>query len=146
MNKNLAYFKKIIENDGHKFTKQKESILKFLVNSKQHFNAEEIYAKVKESNIGLATVYRSLKEFSKLGIVKVINVNGINYYEMKIFSRNPLHIHFKCSKCNDIIDIDDKELNFQYVKLNEKIALNNNLDIYDVNIMFTGLCSKCREE
>lgn len=55
-------------------------------------------------------------------------------------------MHFKCSKCNDIIDIDDKELNFQYLKLNEKIALNNNLDIYDVNIMFTGLCSKCREE
>lgn len=72
MNKDVAYFKKIIENDGHKFTKQKESILKFLVNSKQHFNAEEIYAKVKGTNIGLATVYRSLKEFSKLDIVKLI--------------------------------------------------------------------------
>jgi hypothetical protein len=31
--------------------------------------------------------------------------NVINYYELKIYSKKSLHIHFKCSNCNSIIDI-----------------------------------------
>lgn len=65
---------------------------------------------------------------------------------MKIFSGKPLHIHFKCYKCNSIIDIDSHNLNSDYLKLNRKIEIDNNLEIYDSNIMFIGLCSNCREE
>ena len=53
---------------------------------------------------------------------------------------------FKCYKCNNIIDIDSQSLNFDYLKLNKKIEIENNLEIYDSNIIFIGLCSKCREE
>ena len=69
--------------------------------------AEEIYQRVKNDKIGLATVYRSLKLFERLGIVKEIPMDGVKYYELKIYSKKPLHIHFKCSNCNVIIDIDD---------------------------------------
>ncbi len=69
-----------------------------------------------------------------------------NYYEMKIFSGKPLHIHFKCYKCNSIIDIDSQNLNFDYLKLNKRIEEESNVEIYDSDIMFIGLCSKCRED
>ena len=46
-------------------------------------------------------------------------------------SGKTLHIHFKCSKCNGIIDIDSQSLNFDYLKLNKKIEI----EIYDSNIM-----------
>ena len=29
---------------------------------------------------------------------------------MKIFSKKPIHIHFKCNKCNNIKDIKNEEL------------------------------------
>ena len=73
-----------------------------------------------------------------------INVDGVNYYEMKIFSGKPLHIHFKCSKCNSIIDIDSKSFDLDYLRLNNKIERDNNLVIFDSNIMLIGLCNKCR--
>lgn len=146
MKDDLGPFRKILETKGYKFTLGKQIILKTILDNKTHLNAKEIYEKIKEKNIGLATVYRALKVFNQLGIVKEININGTSYYEMKIFSGKPLHIHFKCYKCNRIIDIDSQNLNYDYLKLNRKIEEENDLEIYDSNIMFLGLCNKCREK
>jgi Fe2+ or Zn2+ uptake regulation protein len=146
MEKDLIYLKKIIKDNGYMFTRQKEYILKTLIKSTIHLSAEEIYNNVKKYSVGISTVYRSLKVFSKLNIIKEISVNGTSYYEMKIFSGKPLHIHFKCVKCDSIIDIDNKSLEIDYLKLNNKIQKENNLIVYDANIMLIGLCNKCRED
>ncbi|MGV8982915.1 Fur family transcriptional regulator [Clostridium sp.] len=144
MNDDLISFRELLKKNSYEFTIQKQVILRTILDNETHLNAKEIYEKVKDKNIGLATVYRALKVFNELGIVKEININRISYYEMKIFSGKPLHIHFKCYKCNSIIDIDSQRLNVDYLKLNKKIETENNLEIYDSNIMFIGLCSKCR--
>ncbi|WP_331496648.1 Fur family transcriptional regulator [Romboutsia sedimentorum] len=145
MDKELMHFKKIIENSGYKFTKQKQYVLKALIKSHIHLSAEQIYQNLKTDSVGLATVYRNLKTFKELKIIKEININGTNYYEMKIFSGKPLHIHFKCNKCNSIIDVDNKSVVLDYLKLNNKIEKENNLMIVDADIMLIGLCNKCRE-
>lgn len=46
---------------------------------------------MKDTKIGLATVYRSLKVFVKLDFVKQMPRNDVNYCELKIFSKKPLH-------------------------------------------------------
>jgi Fur family ferric uptake transcriptional regulator len=71
-------------------------------------------------------------------------MDGVNYCELKIYSKKPLHIHFKCSNCKDIIDIDDTYINLDYIKLNQKIEIERGLEIRDVNITLFGLCEKCR--
>ncbi|AOR24153.1 Fur family transcriptional regulator [Clostridium taeniosporum] len=146
MDKNISFYKSLIKKHGYKFTLQKRIILKEIINSSTHLSVKEIYDRVKNKRIGITTIYRSLKVFNELGIVKEINVDGTNYYEIKIFSGDPLHIHFKCSKCNSIIDIEDKDLNLDYIKLNRKIEEKNNLEIDDLNIMLIGICSKCKED
>ena len=146
MNNDLMFLKKIMEKSGYRFTTGRRTILETILDSKTHLNVKEIYEKVKEKHVGSATVYRALRIFNELGIVKKININGISYYEMEIFSKKPLHMHFKCFNCNSIIDIDSESLNFEYLRLNKKVEAENDLEIYDLNIMFIGLCSKCREE
>lgn len=146
MKDDLVSFQKLLEKNGYKFTMGKRIVLKTILDSKTHLNVKEIYDKIKQHNIGIATVYRALKVFNELGIVKEININGTSYYEMKIFSKKPLHIHFKCLKCNSIIDIDSQSINFDYLKLNKRVEAENNLEIYDSNIILVGLCSRCREE
>lgn len=146
MDKDLIYFRKIMKNNGYKFTTQKQIILDILIKSGVHLKAEDIYERIKNYSIGLATVYRTLKIFKELSIIKEININGTNYYEMKIFSGKPLHIHFKCAKCGNIIDIDDKYLNVEHLKLNKSAEEKYNLSICDANIMLVGLCSRCRED
>jgi Fe2+ or Zn2+ uptake regulation protein len=56
---------------------------------------------------------------------------------MKIFSGKPLHIHFKCSKCDSIIDIDDKLINLEYIKLNKVVEEIGNVEVNDVDIVLT---------
>ncbi|WP_199533610.1 Fur family transcriptional regulator [Romboutsia maritimum] len=146
MDKDLMDLKKIIEDNGYKFTKQKKSILETLIKSDIHLSAEEIYVIVKINSVGLATVYRTLKILKELNIIKEININGTNYYEMKIFSKKPLHIHFKCIECNSIIDIDDKSLILDYLKLNYKTEKEKDIIVFDADIMLIGLCNKCRED
>lgn len=144
MNRDISLYEKLIKKEGYKFTSQKRIILLEMINANIHLSVNQIYEKVKNKNIGLATVYRSLKLFDNLNIIKKIDINNTSYYEMKIFSGKPLHVHFKCSNCNSIIDIDNIDLIIEYIKLNKKVEKANNLEVNDVNIMLSGLCSKCR--
>ena len=146
MQKNLLWYREILSRNNIKNTKQKEKILLELMQSSSHLMAEEIYQRVKNDKIGLATVYRSLKLFERLGIVKEIPMDGVKYYELKIYSKKPLHIHFKCSNCNVTIDIDDADINLDYIKLNQKVEMKRELEVNDVNITLLGLCKKCRGE
>jgi Fe2+ or Zn2+ uptake regulation protein len=141
----FSLIKKLIEKNGFKFTKQRKLILEQFFLADRHLSVEEIYQRLKENNIGLATVYRNVKIFNSIGIVKEIAVDGVSYYELKIYSKKPLHIHFQCVKCNDIIDIDERKVALEYLELNKTVGDINDLEIYDVDIMFIGLCKKCRE-
>lgn len=146
MDKDLSWYKKLFEKNGYKFTAQKRIILLEIINANTHLSVKEIYEKTSEKNVSFATIYRTLKLFNEFDIIKEINIDNINYYEMKLFSGKPLHMHFKCSKCGSIIDIDNKDLNLEYIKLNQKVEEENNLDVFDVNIMLIGTCSKCKED
>lgn len=146
MDKDLKHFKGIVESKGHLFTRQKQSILKVLMESDIHLSAAEIQKKLQEEPASIATVYRSLKVFIEAGIIREINIDGTGYYEMKLFSGKPMHIHFMCQKCNKIFDIDSKKSDAEYLKLNMKIEKDNDLEIYDSNIVFVGICSTCKSE
>lgn len=61
---------------------------------------------------------------------------------MKIFCGKTLHIHFKCIKCNSIIDIDSRFLDLDYLKLYNKIPKEGSL----LYLMLIGLRNKCRED
>ena len=146
MKDEFLLIKELLNKKNYKITSQKKIVLEVLIESNTHQNIKEIYDRIKSHNkIGLATVYRTLKIFTRLGITKEININGISYYELKIYSRKPLHIHFKCINCNDIIDIDDSNINLELIKLNNYIEKAKDIDIEDVNIVLSGICSKCRE-
>ncbi|SHK38081.1 Fur family transcriptional regulator [Tepidibacter formicigenes] len=145
MDDKILLIKNLIEKKGYKFTNQKKMILEELFKVNTHLNSKQIYDKVKDKKIGLATVYRTLNLFSEIGIVKEINVDGVSYYELKMYGKKPLHIHFQCVKCNSVIDIDDNNLNLQYLKIGREIEDKNNVDIYDIDIMLVGVCDKCKK-
>ena len=140
----LQKIKSIIERENLKFTIQKQLILEALLSSKEHMTINELHEKLKVNNIGIATLYRNLDSFKNLGIITEINVEGKAYYEMKIFGRKPIHIHFKCTNCGKIMDIEDNKLYHEYLKLNRLIE-ERDLLIYDSVVTFKGICSDCKK-
>ena len=121
-------------------TKQREAILRVLMNSKSHPTADLIYEEVKKEipKISKGTVYRNLKVLQESGQVSELNLNGtISRFEVKQDS----HYHFRCEKCGRVSDIDmpvDRELD----RHSEKIT---GLKISYHQLEFRGLCKDCQK-
>lgn len=136
--------KDLIKDTGYRMTNQRSEILKeFIKNEGEHLSIEKIYNNLKYKGIGISTIYRNVNLFVNLEILKEFKVDDINYYELKMYARKPLHIHFKCKKCGDIKDIVDREIILKHLKTNKLIEEKYSLEINDVDIMYCGLCTNC---
>ena len=96
----------LCKKNNLKITPQRSLIYKELLASKDHPSAEALYRKVKKifPAISFDTVYRTLLTFSKIGIADILTLPG----EPKRFDGDKnRHYHFRCMKCDNIIDIND---------------------------------------
>lgn len=71
----LEQFKALLKKNILKYTRQRELILKFLYENKEHYTPEEIYTLLKQQypdiNVGIATVYRTLTLLEESGYRKL---------------------------------------------------------------------------
>ena len=130
-----------------RYSKQRELILDVLKSRKDHPTAEMLYNEIAQEmpGIGIATVYRNLASLYKTGkIQKIETMQG----EADRFDGDLRpHIHFECSKCNEIYDIfldeeENTELNDKLTELTKII----NADFTSSKIVLKGLCQKCKEK
>ncbi|MFA5015295.1 MAG: transcriptional repressor [Actinomycetota bacterium] len=129
----------LCKKNNLKITPQRSLIYKELVGSKDHPSAETLYKKVKRifPTISFDTVYRTLLTFSKIGIADILTLPG----EPKRFDGDKnKHYHFRCIKCDDIIDINDSS---NIIKIPESIS--RKFDILNSKIIFEGICDKCKK-
>ena len=85
-----------------KYSRQRESIREFVMNSREHPTADTVYAGIKAEfpNISLGTVYRNLSLLSDIGEIQKLST-GIGPDR---FDGNPaLHYHFICKFFQQLI-------------------------------------------
>lgn len=115
-------------------TEQKTLLQKELSNLHSFFTAEDLHNKVKNNSIGIATVYRFLKELK--------NKNELHSYicdRRFIYSKNKSnHCHFTCQECSKVIHIDIDSIDF--MKKNVKG------DICHFQIDVEGICKDCQNK
>jgi Fur family ferric uptake transcriptional regulator len=107
----MDLFRTLISEGGLKATKQREEILNIFFNSPGHKNLSQIYAQVAKVNpkIGYATVYRTLKLLTRLGLADQQKfADGETRYEPT--SEGNHHDHLICLDCGKIIEFEDKAL------------------------------------
>ena len=120
-------------------TKQRETILRVLRNTRSHPTADCIYEEVRKEipNISKGTVYRNLRILQESGQISELNLNGtVSRFEAKQES----HYHFRCEQCGRVFDIDepvDRELD-------RKVAKRTGLKISYHQLEFRGLCHDCQ--
>lgn len=87
-----------------KYSRQRESIKEFLMNSHDHPTADTVYSaiRVQYPNISLGTVYRNLSLLSSTGEIKKITCgNGADRFDA---DTHP-HYHFLCDRCGQLEDM-----------------------------------------
>ena len=116
---------KTLQNNGIRPTKQRMVLSKLLLEKgKRHVSAEDLYAEVKKEDrkISLATVYNTLKQFTKLGLIKEIVVDQ----NKSIYCTNhESHYHLYIEDEGKIVDIPTKNIDLDIPSIPACLSLHN---------------------
>lgn len=121
-------------------TSQRRLLLQLLKEG-GHFNADELYQRARKisPNLSLSTVYRNLKLFKKLGLVKELHFDvGHFYYEAPGGDEH----HLFCLTCGEILEFQSP---LTY-RLKEEVAKEHGYEILEVDFHLTGYCPRCRKK
>ena len=112
-------------------TKQKEILEQELRKRKTFFTAEEFHNGIKNTKMGIATVYRFLNE--------KVNKNEMHSYTCNrrtLFSiEKKTHAHFFCENCKIQKHLKIKDINFLKTEITGEVC-HFQLDV-------SGICEKC---
>jgi len=137
MIKKASIIKKLSEQKL-KLTQQRMAIIEaFLDNVSLHPGARRIYeeARKKVRSLSLSTVYATLDEFSRQGIIKTLEFDKMeNRYEGNI----AVHINLVCKGCGKIVDYKPP------ISINPKeVAQKARFWVVDTRLEYYGYCQKC---
>ena len=119
--------------------RKRNAILTCLRQSKAHPSAEWVYAQLKAEypDISLGTVYRNLALFKEQGLViSVGTVNGVERFD----ANTDPHVHFICSGCDAVIDLEEMEVPETLRQMAETCCGGS---VEGCQLSFTGSCRKC---
>ncbi len=119
-------------------SKQRDEILKFVKNSKEHPTADMVYENVKEfiPKISLGTVYRNLNQLYEEGYITIVEASDKKvHYEGNLTE----HIHLLCKNCCQITDV------FKKVTIPD-IYSETGFLIESQKTVYYGTCKECRDK
>ena len=93
----------LCRRQGLKATPQRLAIVRELMGTKEHPDAETLYARVRQQipDLSLDTVYRTLATFERLGLVHRLETTGS---QARYEALTSPHHHFLCDRCGKVID------------------------------------------
>ena len=136
-------FINFLENKNLKLTHQREEILKIFLNTNRHLSVEDLYniVKKKDSRIGQATVFRTLKLLCDADIAKEVDFGDKKVrYEHKYGHRH--HDHLVCVKCGKFIEAMEPRIEQLQNALCKKFGFlpkEYKLEIF-------GICKQCKRK
>lgn len=130
----------VLRQNGYKVTPQRLAVYAVIEHNPTHPNAEVIYRELQPQypSMSLATVYKTMEIFAKIGVVKVLQCGeDAHRYD---YNTRP-HAHIRCTSCNQIADVDiDQD------GMAKAAAEQTGYVVDSVGVAFTGLCPQCRNK
>lgn len=122
-----------------KFSKQREMILQYLLDNKNHPTAEQIYSELKQKSpsLSLATVYRNLNLLCDLEKVQRLDTGeSEDRYDANVEN----HAHFICENCQGVTDI------FDGIDIQQPVQsiLGKDYTIKHHKLYIYGICPRCQ--
>ena len=124
-----------------KCTPARLSIFKEVYSSSEHFDADEIYFRLRseKKRVSRATVYRTLDLLVENGFVSKVNVGQSQvHFENTLAQKH--HEHLVCTQSGKIIEFNNKLLEEEQNRICKEygfLPTKHNLIVF-------GLCDKCQ--
>ncbi len=149
MNQNV--FKQMLKEKNLKVTRQRLLVLELMGDHPgEHLTAEDIYefAREKDPEIGLATIYRTLQVLVELQVIDKISFDdGFARYELGHVpdgegQTRHHHHHAICSRCGAVYSFEEDLLDNLEQSLMERLGFL----VVDHEVKLFGYCRSCREK
>jgi Fur family ferric uptake transcriptional regulator len=125
-----------LRSAGLKVTAQRRAVWSAFANGKEgHLTAEEVFERARKDlpELARATVYNSLSELARSGMLQVVEVRGALVYDANL---DPEHHHFRCSTCGKLYDV--------HLEGVDSLEVSGGGFVVDrKSIMLGGLCASC---
>jgi Fur family transcriptional regulator, ferric uptake regulator len=129
-----------LRKQGYRLTPQRLLVLTIVAQGGGHRGVDEVFRQAKEAYpyMDLATVYRTLHLFKRLGVVTKVAIGDRLYYELK--DPDGAHHHMVCQVCNGAYHLSPHYLQeFRDILIRE---FEFEPDLHHFAI--TGVCANCR--
>jgi len=138
----LSQLHQYMAKHGLKSTRQRDLIVKLFFETTEHISCEELYerAKKQDSNVGFATVYRTMKVLTDSGLANRRNF-GDGQARFENTYEGEHHDHMVCTRCGDIAEFESDAAN----ALKEEIAKRKGFHIQYHKMELYGLCRNCHK-
>ena len=133
-------FREHLRNNGMLFSRQREQFLDIFLKTEKHLTINDLYdlARKKNPQIGLATVYRTIKVICDAGLARETDFGGsIRRFEHKY--KHQHHDHLICLKCGKIIEVMSPAIE----KLQENLAKKHRFKAVRHRMEIFGICRTC---
>lgn len=130
----------ILKKSGFKKTDLRRAVLKIFSNTSHALSSKDIES-IHKGELDRVTLFRILKDFEEKCIIhKVGNLEGNAQYAFchhtgHHHAVHQEHIHFNCSKCQNIFCIEDVEIPL--------LNLPKGYKVTQWNLNVTGICKNC---
>ncbi len=122
-------------------TPQRKVIVETFLETEGHFSAEELLLLVQQKvpEIGLATVYRTLKLLIDSGLADNLDFGcGVALYEHSFGHAH--HDHLICTRCDSKVEVLDEVIE----RKQEELARKNGYTLTRHRMILFGLCPECQ--
>jgi Fur family ferric uptake transcriptional regulator len=134
-----------LKANGFRLTPQREKILDVFFNLPEgkHLSAEELQRILNEddqSDISLATSYRTLHLLHSLGVLRELDfAEDHKHYELVREDESPHH-HIVCVRCGKTDEFESPGV----TSLAEEIAEAHKIQLMDIQLHLYGICQSCQ--
>ena len=125
----------VLEDNGHRVTSPRRSVISLLEDKSDGFSAEEISSEV--PGVGRATVYRTIKLLLEAGVIcKLVLPDGGSKYSL---ARVEHHHHTLCIRCGTVGEFRDATIERLVRAIGEDISG----EIVGHRMEFDIVCEQC---
>ncbi len=135
-------FIEFLRQKGLKLTRQREVILETFLKTEKHLSTEDLYRVIrrKNSGIGQATVFRTLKLLTGAGIAKEVYLGDRRVrFEHKYGHQH--HYHLVCQVCSKLIETVDSEIE----RLQDVLCKKFKFTSTSHRLQIFGICKECKK-